>query len=194
MTHSILKVLTFAPALALAVTAFSTQASAQERPDHEYPMAAAYPLEVELHATFGAGDVYGNTGFGAGVRLSIPVVAGMLGRRLSDNLAISFGGDIVNYDNCYYDTRCGANYLMLPIAAQYNLFFGRRVSVFGEAGAFVYKGFFDGCGPGDNGCNAPSDFGILPTLAVGARIHITRSAAFTARIVYPTMTLGVSFL
>ena len=68
MTHSILKVLTFAPALALAVTAFSTQASAQERPDHEYPMAAAYPLEVELHATFGAGDVYGNTGFGAGVR------------------------------------------------------------------------------------------------------------------------------
>jgi hypothetical protein len=84
---------------------------------------------------------------------------------------------------------------MLPIAAQWNVFVARRVSLFGEAGAFIYKGFFDGCAPGDGpGCSPPSDFGVLPTLAIGARIHIGDNASFTARIGYPTMTLGVSFL
>jgi hypothetical protein len=193
MNHTHRKMLIAGPAVGLALTCLSSVAFAQERRDYPYPMAAAYPIEVEVHGTFGAENVYGTTGLGAGVRLSIPLVAGMLGRRVSDNLAISFGGDILHYDNCYYAQLCGANYLMFPVAAQWNLFFGHRVSVFGEAGAFVYKGFFDGCGPGDSGCGAPSDLGILPTLAVGARIRFG-SAAFVARLGYPTITLGVSFL
>ncbi len=181
-------VLSFCAAFALA-----TPASAEEAPPWRR-VEAAYPLEVDVHFTFGAGDVYGAAGVGAGARVSIPLVAGMLGRRLSDNLAISFGGDILHYDNCYYSARCGANYIMFPVAAQYNLFLGRRVSLFGEGGAFVYKGFFDTCPDGSNGCSAPADFGVLPTLAVGARIHLGPYVALTARVGYPTMTLGVSFL
>jgi len=156
--------------------------------------ASLYPIEIEPHFSFGAENVYGSTGFGAGLRVSIPVVNGYLGR-MPQNLAISFGGDFLNYQNCYYGNDCGANYLMLPVAAQWNVFVARRVSLFGEADAFVYKGFFNGCAPDDGpGCSPPSDFGVLPTLAVGARFHIGDNASFTARIGYPTMTLGVSFM
>ncbi len=162
-----------------------------ERVDRE--AAAAYPLEVEPHFTFGAENVYGATGFGGGVRLSIPVVVGSLGR-FPDNLALSFGGDVVHYENCFYPDRCGANYLMLPVAAQWNLFPARRLSIFAEGGVFLYKGYFDTCGPGDPGCSAPPDFGVLPTIAIGGRIHLGENASFTARIGYPTITLGLSFL
>jgi hypothetical protein len=180
----------------LALTALPAVVNAQqpEEPESrgENP-TAAYPLEIEPHFSFGAENVYGATGFGGGLRLSIPFVTGHLGR-IPDNVAISFGGDLLHYDNCYFGERCGANYLFLPVAAQWNVFVARRVSVFGEGGLFVYKGFFDTCGPGDAGCSAPSDFGVLPTLALGVRVHIGDNASFTARLGYPTITLGVSLL
>ncbi len=153
-----------------------------------------YPIEIEPHFAFGAENVYGATGLGAGLRVSIPLIFGHLGQ-VPDNLAIGFGGDILHYDNCYYGNDCGANYLMLPAVAQWNVFVARRVSLFAEGGLFVYKGFFNGCGPGDGpGCSPPSDFGVLPTVAVGARIHIGDNVSFVARLGYPTITLGVSFL
>ena len=48
--------------------------------------------------------------------------------------------------------------------------------------------------PAGPGCAPPSDFGVLPTLAIGARIHMGDNVSFTARIGYPTITFGVSFL
>jgi hypothetical protein len=155
---------------------------------------ALYPLEIEPHFSFGPENVFGATGIGGGMRLSIPLVYGHIGR-LPDNLAISFGGDILHYDNCYFGTNCGANYLILPVAAQWNVYVARRISLFLEGGAFVYKGWFDGCSEIDGpGCNAPSEFGILPTIAIGGRIHLGDNASFIARVGYPTTTLGLSFL
>jgi hypothetical protein len=182
-------------AIAAALTAKTARAQ-DEAPKlvSQRDEPSAYPIEIEPHAVFGAENVYGATGFGGGLRVSIPVVFSLL-RRVPDNLAISFGGDILHYDNCYYGDYCGANYLMLPVAAQWNVFLARRVSVFGEAGVFVYKGFFNECGPADGpGCAAPSDFGLLPTLAVGARFHLGDNVSLIARIGYPTVTFGVSFL
>jgi hypothetical protein len=180
-----------ASAVAIAATA---HAQREERVVVVETEPSAYPVEIEPHFTFGPDNVYGNTGVGAGLRVSIPVVSSLL-VNVPDNLAVTFGGDLIHYDNCYFGSECGANYLMLPVAAQWNVFVARRVSLFAEGGVFVYKGFFDECGPGDGpGCVAPSDFGILPTLAVGGRIHMGDNASFTARIGYPTITLGVSFL
>jgi hypothetical protein len=183
--------------LSVAALLAAVPAGAQQQgetpagPREEFRM---YPIEIEPHFTFGAENVYGNSGFGAGLRLGIPVLSGSVGR-LPDNLAISFGGDILHYDNCYYTGYCGANYLMLPIAAQWNVFVARRVSLFAEGGAFIYKGFFNDCGPGDGpGCSPPSDFGVLPTVAIGGRIHMGDNVSFTARIGYPTITFGLSFL
>jgi hypothetical protein len=153
-----------------------------------------YPIEIEPHFAFGAENVYGANGLGAGLRLSIPLIFGHLGH-VPDNLAIGFGADFLHYDNCYYGNDCGANYLMLPVVAQWNVFVARRFSLFAEGGLFVYKGFFNGCGPGDGpGCSPPSDFGVLPTVAIGARIHVGDNVSFVARLGYPTITLGVSFL
>jgi hypothetical protein len=169
----------------------------RERYYEEYegsrPMAV-YPVELEAHFAFGPDNVYGNSGYGAGARASIPLVAGVFSPRVSDNFALSFGADVLHYDNCYYTGRCSANYLMVPVAAQWNIFFGRRVSLFGEAGAFFYRGFFDECVNGDINCTAPRDIGVLPTLAIGLRGHITRDVAIIGRVGYPTSTIGVSFM
>jgi hypothetical protein len=168
-------------------------AGAAEEYDPYRSDVAVYPIEVEPHFSFGAENVYGMTGYGAGLRLGLPLLDGSLGR-VPDNLALTFGGDLVHYDNCYYAADCGANYVMVPVAAQWNIFVARRVSLLAEGGVFVYRGFFDGCRPGDGpGCIPPSDFGILPTLAIGVRVHLGPAAAFTARLGYPTTTLGVSF-
>lgn len=152
-----------------------------------------YPLEVEPHFAFGADNVYGNAGYGAGVRIGIPFAYGHLGR-VPQNLAIDFGADLLHYENCYYGQHCQANYFIAPVALQWNVFVARPVSVFGEAGVFVYKGWFDACRPGEAGCDAPPDLGLLPTLALGARIHLARDVSLTARLGYPTSTIGVSFL
>jgi len=155
---------------------------------------SAYPLEVEPHFAFGAGGIYTASGVGAGLRVSIPVVSDLL-HAVPDNLAITFGGDLLHYDDCYYGNDCGANYLLLPVGVQWNVFVARRVSLFAEAGVFVFKGFFNQCASGTGpGCSAPSDFGLGPLLGVGVRVHLGDNVSFTARLEYPTMTLGVSFL
>jgi hypothetical protein len=107
--------------------------------------ASAYPLEIEPHFTFGPENVYGASGFGAGLRLGLPVVFGHLGT-VPQNVAVSFGADVLHYDNCFYRYDCGANYLVVPVAAQWNVFVARQVNVFGEGGVYLYKGWFVGCG------------------------------------------------
>jgi hypothetical protein len=151
-----------------------------------------YPIEIEPHFSFGAADVYGPAGFGAGLRLGVPFVRGHVGYA-PENLAITFGADILHYDNCYFSGDCGANYLMLPVALQWNVFVARRVSLFAEGGAFLYNGWVDDCAVA--GCaGAPSTLGVLPTVAIGGRVHIGPVAALTLRIGYPISTFGVSFL
>lgn len=156
------------------------------------PMAV-YPVEIEGHFAFGPDNVYGSSGLGGGLRLSVPLVAAG-GPRVSDNLAITFGADVLHYDNCYFGNRCDASYLMVPAAAQFNLFLGRHFSLLAEGGAFFYRGYFDECRPGDVGCVAPRDVGVLPDLALGARVHLGPYVALVGRVGYPTATLGISFL
>jgi hypothetical protein len=176
-------------AIASADVVLRAEAPAPPRDD-----AADYPLEIEPHFAFGPENVYGASGFGAGLRLGVPLAVGHLGS-VPQNVAISFGADVLHYDNCFFRFDCGANYLLIPVAAQWNVFAAHRVSVFGEGGVYLYKGWFDGCGPGDGpGCVPPPDFGLLPTIAVGGRVHFGPSAALTLRLGYPTTTLGVSFL
>jgi hypothetical protein len=186
-------------ALKLGLMLAATAAwSATARADGEVTLGRVreplvYPIEFEPHLTFGAENVYGATGFGAGARVGIPLAVGHIGRA-PQNLALTFGGDVVHYDNCYFGPYCGANYLMVPVAAQWNVGVVRPLSLFVEGGAFLYKGWFQGCGPGAVGCSPPSDFGLLPTLALGGRVHVGPDVALTLRVGYPTTTLGVSFM
>jgi hypothetical protein len=83
---------------------------------------------------------------------------------------------------------------MVPATAQWNIGVARPLSIFLEGGAFFYRGWLDPCAPGDVGCAAPPDLGVLPTVAVGGRVHMGRDAALTLRVGYPTTTFGVSFM
>jgi hypothetical protein len=80
---------------------------------------------------------------------------------------------------------------MLPVAAQWNIGFARQFSLLLEGGIYVYKGWYDSCGAN---CSGPSDLGVLPTFAVGGRIHLHRNVALLFRIGYPMSTVGISFL
>jgi hypothetical protein len=171
----------------IAIIAAAAPANAQTVVVRE---RVVYPVEIEPHFTFGNEDVYGATGFGGGLRIGIPLVFGHIGR-VPENLALSFGADIVHYDNCYVGGNCDANYLMFPVVAQWNLGFARRFSLLLEGGGYVYKGWYDGCGPN---CSGPSDLGILPSFAIGGRIHLHDNVALLFRVGYPMSTVGVSFL
>lgn len=154
----------------------------------------AYRYEIEPHFSFGAASVYGGPGVGAGLRASLPLVAGHLGRT-RDNLALSFGGDFIHYDSCYFGSYCGADYLLVPVAAQWNIFFHRNVSFLAEAGLYMYKGWRNECEFGRGlGCKEPSALGAQPDIAVGGRVRIAENVAFTMRVGYPTMTVGFSFM
>jgi hypothetical protein len=102
--------------------------------------------------------------------------------------------DALHYDGCYYPYRCGANYVLFPVAMQWNFFVARRWSVFGEPGVFLYKGFLDEC-VGLPGCvQPPVTLGMQPAIAFGARYRLTETAALTMRFGYPTISVGVSFM
>ena len=177
-------------ALAL-VTAFSATAEAQDtiRDPGKHPV---YRIEVEPHAAVGWDGLYGGAGVGAGLRLSIPIVQDGFIKSIDDSVAIGFGADWLSYSGCYFDGRCSANYLMFPAALQWNFFLTPHWSVFGEPGAFVYKGFIEHCTA--PGCSEPTSFGVRPAIAVGGRYHFTDHVTLTLRVGYPTISAGVSFL
>jgi hypothetical protein len=64
---------------------------------------------------------------------------------------------------------------------QWNFWLSRRWSVFGEPGLMVR--------------NRDGDFGVSPfVLYAGGRLRFSDNIALTARIGYPTFSLGASFL
>ena len=178
---------------AALVTAPSATSPAQEtiRDTGRHPV---YQVEMEPHALVAWDNLYGDTGLGGGLRLSIPIVRDGFIKSIDDNVAIGFGLDWLHYSDCYFNGPCSANYVMFPVAMQWNFFFTRRWSAFGEPGLFVYKGFIEGCGsPGCQG-EEPTSFGVRPAIAVGGRYHFNDYITLTVRLGYPAISAGVSLL
>src|SRR5262245_45450130 len=117
------------------------QAQAQERaPERDdtlqRPMAhPQYPIEVEPHVLGGFAPRYGASGLGAGLRLSVPVADQGLLPKVNDTVAVTFGADFLQSVGCS-EGRCDANYLLMPVAAQWNFYTARKWSLFGEPGMF----------------------------------------------------------
>jgi hypothetical protein len=160
-----------------------------------------YSVEVEPHLLFGWDNgFYGSNGFGAGARVSIPIVENGFVPTINNSVAISFGGDLVHYSarcgvgNKFDGYDCSANYLVLPVALQWNFFVAQKWSVFGEPGLYIYHGFFDACDVGGVACYSPTATGIRPAFYAGGRYHFNEHIALTMRIGYPTFSVGVSFM
>ena len=186
--------------LAVAVgssVAFAGDQTIKTPGDHPH-----YAIEVEPHGLFGFGALnsWGGFGFGAGLRLSIPIVQNGFVKQINNSVAITFGGDFLHYESCYYAVYgCGANYLYFPVAMQWNFFVAKSWSVFPEIGVAPYYGFFDNycdtLNPNLRGyCSSPSHFSVTPWFNVGGRYHFNEHVALTMRVGWPTISVGVSFM
>jgi hypothetical protein len=154
-----------------------------------------YAVEIEPHVLFGWDDLFPGSSFGLGARFSIPIVDRGFVPTINDTVAITFGADLLHFDGCYYaGASCSANFLILPVAMQWNFYVAHNWSVFGEPGLFIYHGFFDECPAGIPCLATPRETGVSPALYVGGRYHFNDHVALTMRLGFPTVSVGVSFL
>ena len=186
-----------------AVTAVGTSAEAQSiiKNPGDHP---DYKVEIEPHVNFGWASRWASNGYGAGARFSIPIVKNGFVPSINNSVAISFGLDYLRYSGCYYsdkkfantDFGCGASFLILPVAMQWNFWLSPKWSVFGEPGLYVYHGLYDDfCDSRfGNACSQPSRTSVDFLFHAGGRFHFNDTVALTLRVGYPTVSLGVSFL
>jgi hypothetical protein len=198
----------FGVALAVAAVAAPGIARASDAIIRYGRVPIGYAVEVEPHLVFGSsppGPGYGS-GAGIGVRASFVVAPEGFIRGVNDSAAIGVGLDLGHYygslafngyrDQCLHFepgpngtsvctevTSNGGtyNYLFVPAVLQWNFWFTDRLSAFGEPGVSLY--FL-----GDHG------FGVGPAFYVGGRFRVADRITITARIGYPTIGFGVSFM
>jgi hypothetical protein len=158
------------------------------------PNPPQYHVEIEPHLDISLFD-YNTTGFGPGIRFSIPVMSPGFIKTINDSIAISFGADFLHYNVSAY--RCSAVgcydttfwSLYFPVAMQWNFWLTDKWSVFGEPGLAIRHTIVD-CG-GYN-CSANNDR-VFPAFHAGARFHFSDTLALTMRAGYPTgFSIGLS--
>ena len=154
-----------------------------------------YPVEIEPHVLLGWDDLFPGSSFGLGARFSIPILDRGFVPTINDTIAITFGVDYLHFDGCWGpNVSCSANFLLFPVAMQWNFYVAQKWSVFGEPGVFIYHGFFDDC-PAGTVCTAGAhETGIQPALYLGGRYHFNDHTTLTMRLGFPTVSVGVSFL
>jgi len=167
-----------------------------------------YELEIEPHLILGTAPPGAGVGSGAGVgvRGSLVILPEGFLPRINDSVALGVGLDISRYhgdwalggyrDQCLHFepgpngtsictevTSNGGvyNYVFIPVVMQWNFWFTRRFSAFGEPGLDLY--FL-----GNHG------FDFSPAVYVGGRVQLAQGITLTGRIGYPVLAIGVSFL
>jgi hypothetical protein len=204
LTHRARILLSVLP-IVLAAIALAPPAHADALIIREPDRPLIHRIEIEPHGVLSWGEWYGNTlGFGPGLRASITLGHHLFIPRLNNSIAISFGGDIMYYPDCYWryygyyvGGACNTWVLFFPVALQWNFFLTSRWSVFIEPGLAFYWAIFDDPACTGGGCpgNAyrPSHFGLSPAVFAGARLHFNEHVSLTMRIGYPYASIGVSF-
>jgi hypothetical protein len=136
--------------------------------------------ETELHAVVGDGDL------GAGIRFSLPILNQGFIPRINDNVAISFGADILNWPAPDYEVTG----IIVPVMLQWNFYLTRRWSVFGEGGV-AFQDWFARRANGDD-----QTFFVWPGVGVGARLYFNTGnyPALVLRVGFPNvLSVGISF-
>ncbi|HEX4448968.1 MAG TPA: hypothetical protein VH044_19645 [Polyangiaceae bacterium] len=154
----------------------------------------AYSFEVEPHVLLGWDGIYGNDGFGAGVRFAIPILDNGFVPNINNSVAIGFGIDLLHYPGCWYGGDCSANYIHIPVVLQWNFYVAKRWSVFGEPGLFFFHGFLSGCPNNDHCPGEPRVTSVDPAIYVGGRYYINDKMTLTLRAGFPSVSVGLSFM
>lgn len=183
-------------AVAVALT-WSQAAAAQIKRPGAHP---TYSAELEPHLIlqhsrgwYGQGD-----GIGLGARVSIPLIDNGPIPSINNSLALGFGADVAFYNDCqtYFagSPNCDSRILWFPVVAQWNFFFTKVVSVFGEVGLGIAHrsvSFDDNC-PGD--CSA-SDLDLFePQFSGGGRFLFGDGVGLVVRLGTPYLSIGATFL
>lgn len=131
-----------------------------------------YSWEIEPHVLVAPFDHPGRAGGGGGfgARATVILVDNGFVKTINNSVGIGFGGDLL------FAPSAG---LWVPVVMQWNFWLTRNWSVFGEPGVGMYLG--------------RNNFGA-PIFAAGGRLKLSESLQLTARIGYPHITAGVSFL
>lgn len=194
---------------ALAVSLWAGGAQAGRGRGYSYARPPGdYTVEIEPHVVFGSAPPGpgAGSGVGVGVRASVVVAPDGFISDVDDSVAIGFGLDYGHYAARYalngYRDQClqfepgpagtsvctdvtsnggSYNYLFIPVVMQWNFWLTEKFSAFGEPGLSLYD-------LGTQGWSAS------PALYVGGRLRLTDSITLTARIGYPTFSIGASFL
>lgn len=147
-----------------------------------------YNFEAEPHVLLGVlpppGPADGN-GFGLGFRGTFEIVDNGFVNTINNTVGIGVGVDYIGYswDHCEAG-RCtdeATGYLWFPIVMQWNFWLSREWSVFGEPGVGIRVD--------------DEDISLDPAqFFVGGRWHFSQYVALTARLGYPTFSVGASFI
>jgi hypothetical protein len=167
-----------------------------------------YAAEIEPHLVFGSGPPGRGVGSGGGIGLRASLVLAPDGfiSGVNDSIAIGFGLDygrfVARYAFDGYRDQClhfepgpagtavctdvtsnggSYSYVFVPVVMQWNFWLTERFSAFGEPGVSLYH-------LGDYG------FALSPALYLGGRLRLADRITLTARIGYPTLAIGVSFM
>jgi hypothetical protein len=166
-------------AFGLCALGVSPPASAQnliKRPRAHTP----YTTELEPHLSFG-----GHHGLfgGPGIRATWPVADPAFIPKLNNSVGIGVGADFYfDADYCHShggNRHCHETELSIPIVMQWNFWFTKHWSAFGEPGVVL-------------GLRPHNDLGL--NIAVGGRYQINDGIALTLRLGLPVASFGVSFL
>jgi hypothetical protein len=140
-------------------------------------------------------------GFGPGIRATIPLVDNGPIPQINNNIGIGFGLDWATFDDCdqrWVLSDCGADFIWIPVVAQWNFFLTPVVSVFGEPGAaFVYSTWhFDGACPiyDEDECDDSDLDPFEPVFFAGGRFLFSENIGLVVRIGTPYVSLGATFL
>jgi hypothetical protein len=167
-----------------------------------------YVAEIEPHLVLGSAPPGRGAGSGAGigVRATVTLAPDGFIRGVNDSVAIGFGLDFGHYYGAYafngYRDQClnfepgpagtevctdvtsnggSYNYVFVPVVMQWNFWLTERFSAFGEPGlAFYHLGNYG--------------FSASPALYIGGRFRLADRITLTARIGYPTVSFGASFM
>lgn len=175
---------------------------------HDARTPIDYAVELEPHLLAGSGPPGRGVGSGGGIGVRASVVLSSDGfiQGLNDSLAIGFGLDYGHFAGSLalsgYRDQClrfepgpagtsvctdvtsnggNYNYLFVPVVLQWNFWLTERFSAFGEPGLNFYH-------LGDYGLGASG------ALYVGGRFRLADRITLTARLGYPTLGIGVSFM
>lgn len=182
-----------APLLAIA---WPAAAAAQIKQPGAHPL---YSLELEPHLVVQHSDdwIAEDEGIGPGLRLSIPLMHNGPIPSINNSLAIGFGLDITFYDDCqrFREDDCDARMLWFPVVGQWNFFFTKVVSVFGEVGLGLVHRTADwegGCLSDD--CDDTDLDPFQPLFFGGGRFLFSETVGLVVRLGTPYVSIGATFL